>query len=44
VGLAQLNSTALDTKNLMKQADTALYCAKRNGRNLVCGYSEMDNK
>ena len=36
LGIASYNARDEDLKSILKRADNALYCAKRNGKNLVC--------
>ena len=42
VGVASINGSAKDGHEYLKQADIALYVAKRRGRDLVHVYSESD--
>ena len=42
VGLADRSSGAMDPQHLLDQADQALYAAKRNGRNQVVCFENLD--
>ncbi len=44
IGVAVFPDDSKDPIELIEMADSALYCAKREGRNRVCVYQDMDVK